>query len=154
VPILILTAKDAVPDRVTGLDAGADDYLVKPFSFDELLARIRALLRRRQPTADQDVLRFADLSLNPRTHEVYRSSRRIELTAREFEMLMLFMQHPRQVLTRDVIYDRIWSYDFGGESNIIEVYIRYLRSKLEERGEPRLIQTVRGVGYALRTSGE
>jgi DNA-binding response OmpR family regulator len=154
VPILILTAKDAVPDRVVGLDAGADDYLVKPFSFDELLARIRALLRRRQPTADQDVLRFADLSLNPRTHEVYRSSRRIELTAREFEMLMLFMQHPRQVLTRDVIYDRIWSYDFGGESNIIEVYIRYLRSKLEERGEPRLIQTVRGVGYALRTSGE
>jgi len=153
-PILILTAKDAVPDRVAGLDAGADDYLVKPFSFDELLARIRALLRRRQPAASQEVLRFADLTLNPRTHEVYRGARLIELTAREFELLMLFMQHPRQVLTRDVIYERIWSYDFGGESNIIEVYIRYLRSKLEETGEARLIQTVRGVGYALRTASE
>jgi DNA-binding response OmpR family regulator len=154
VPILILTAKDAVPDRVAGLDAGADDYLVKPFNFDELLARIRALLRRRQPATSQDVLRFADLTLNPHTHEVSRGSRPIELTAREFELLLLFMQHPRQVLTRDLIYDRIWSYDFGGESNIIEVYIRYLRSKLEEAGEPRLIQTVRGVGYALRTSSE
>jgi two-component system response regulator MprA len=152
VPILILTAKDAVPDRVAGLDAGADDYVIKPFSFDELLARIRALLRRRQPAdaADQELLRFADLRLNPATHEVFRQERRIELTAREFELLAVFMQHPRQVLTRDVLYDRIWGYDFGGESNIIEVYVRYLRAKLEDGGEPRLIQTVRGVGYALR----
>jgi len=150
VPILILTAKEAVPDRVAGLDAGADDYLVKPFSFDELLARVRALLRRRRTAASQEVLRFADLTLNPKTREVFRGNRRIELTAREFELLELFMQHPRQVLTRELIYDRIWSYDFGGESNIIEVYIRYLRAKLEEAGEPRLIQTVRGVGYALR----
>jgi len=152
VPILILTAKDAVPDRVAGLDAGADDYVIKPFSFDELLARVRALLRRRQPTdaAGQEVLRFADLRVNPATHEVHRGERRVDLTAREFELLYFFAQHPRQVLTRDVLYDRIWGYDFGGESNIIEVYVRYLRSKLEDAGEPRLIQTVRGVGYALR----
>lgn len=150
VPILILTAKEAVPDRVAGLDAGADDYLVKPFNFDELLARVRALLRRHQRAGTADELRFADLTVNLGGREVRRGSRRIELTAREFEMLALFMQNPRQVLTRDVLYDRIWGYDFGGESNIIEVYIRYLRSKLEEHGEPRLIQTVRGVGYALR----
>jgi DNA-binding response OmpR family regulator len=152
VPILILTAKDAVRDRVAGLDAGADDYLIKPFSFDELLARVRALLRRRQPgdSTVQEVVRFSDLRLNPATREVYRGERRMELTAREFELLSFFMQHPRQVLTRDVLYDRIWGYDFGGESNIIEVYVRYLRAKLEDAGEPRLIQTVRGVGYALR----
>jgi two-component system, OmpR family, response regulator MprA len=150
VPILILTAKDAVPDRVQGLNAGADDYLVKPFSFDELLARIRALLRRSQPSTLQEVLRFADLSLNPATREVHRGGRRIELTAREFDVLALFMQNPRQVITRDILYERIWGYDFGGDSNIIEVYIRYLRTKLEEVGEPRLIQTVRGVGYILR----
>jgi two-component system response regulator MprA len=150
VPILILTAKEAVPDRVAGLDAGADDYLVKPFNFDELLARIRALLRRHQRAGAPDELRFADLTVNLGGREVRRGNRRIELTAREFEMLALFMQNPRQVLTRDVLYDRIWGYDFGGESNIIEVYIRYLRSKLEEHGAPRLIQTVRGVGYALR----
>jgi two-component system, OmpR family, response regulator MprA len=150
VPILILTARDAVPDRVKGLDAGADDYVVKPFNFDELLARIRAHLRRRAPTSEQEVLRFADLTLNPNTHEVFRAGHKIELTAREFEVLLLFMQHPRQVITRDVLYERIWGYDFGGESNIIEVYVRYLRSKLEEGGAARLIQTVRGVGYALR----
>jgi DNA-binding response OmpR family regulator len=150
VPILILTAKDAVADRVAGLDAGADDYLAKPFSFDELLARIRAVLRRRQPAAAEEELTFADLRLNPNTHEVFRGDRLVSLTAREFELLLLFMQHPRQVLTRDTLYDRIWGYDFGGESNIIEVYIRYIRSKLEEEGEARLIQTVRGVGYALR----
>jgi len=150
VPILILTAKDAVPDRVKGLDAGADDYVVKPFNFDELLARIRALLRRHTPSTSQEVLRFNDLTLNPDTREVFRGGRRVELTAREFELLLLFMQHPRQVLTRDVLYDRIWGYDFGGESNIIEVYIRYLRSKLEDGGASRLLQTVRGVGYALR----
>lgn len=150
VPILILTAKDAVPDRIKGLDAGADDYVVKPFNFDELLARIRALLRRRQPAVPEETLRFADMTLNLTTHEVFRGTRRVELTAREFELLHLFMQHPRQVITRDTLYDRIWGYDFGGESNIIEVYIRYLRSKLEEGGEVRLIHTVRGVGYALR----
>jgi two-component system, OmpR family, response regulator MprA len=149
-PILILTAKDAVPDRVTGLDAGADDYVVKPFSFDELLARLRAVLRRRQPGASQETLRFADMILNPNTREVWRGNERIDLTAREFDLVSLFMQHPRQVLTRDLIYDRIWGYDFGGESNIIEVYIRYLRTKLEEGGKPRLIHTLRGVGYVLR----
>ena len=149
VPILMLTAKDAVPDRVAGLDSGADDYLIKPFAFDELLARIRALLRRRQP-AEQQVLRFADLTLNQATRRVMRCERQIELTAKEYDVLELFMRHPRQVLTRDIIYERIWGYDFGGESNIIEVYVRYLRTKLEAAGEPRLIHTVRGVGYVLR----
>jgi two-component system response regulator MprA len=149
VPILMLTAKDAVPDRVAGLNSGADDYLVKPFAFDELLARIRALLRRHQP-AEQQVLRFADLTLNQATRRVVRGERQIELTAKEYNVLELFMQHPRQVLTRDIIYERIWGYDFGGESNIIEVYVRYLRTKLEAGGEPRLIHTVRGVGYVLR----
>jgi len=149
VPIIMLTAKDAVPDRVAGLEAGADDYLVKPFAFDELVARIRALLRRHRPTTSEE-LRFAGLRLNPATREVYRDDRSIDLTAKEYDLLELFMRHPRQVLTRDTIYDQVWGYDFGGESNIIDVYIRYLRSKLEAEGEPRLIQTVRGVGYALR----
>jgi len=149
VPIIMLTAKDAVPDRVAGLEAGADDYLVKPFAFDELVARIRALLRRHRPTTSEE-LRFAGLRLNPATREVYRDDRPIDLTAKEYDLLELFMRHPRQVLTRDTIYDRVWGYDFGGESNIIDVYIRYLRSKLEAEGELRLIQTVRGVGYALR----
>jgi two-component system response regulator MprA len=145
----MLTAKDAVADRVQGLDAGADDYLVKPFSFNELLARIRALLRRAAP-ASPEVLRFADLMLDTGTHQAFRADRGIELTAKEYELLELFMRHPRQVLTRDVIYDRVWRYDFGGESNIIEVYVRYLRQKTEVDGEPRLIHTVRGVGYVLR----
>ncbi|HID86493.1 MAG TPA: response regulator transcription factor [Anaerolineae bacterium] len=145
-PILMLTAKDAVPDRVAGLDAGADDYLVKPFAFDELLARIRALLRRAQPQA-RATLRFADLVLDTATREVRRGGRPIQLTPKEYELLELFMRHPRQVLSRGTIFDRIWGYDFGGESNIIEVYVRYLRKKL---GPPNLIQTVRGVGYALR----
>jgi DNA-binding response OmpR family regulator len=149
-PILMLTAKDAVPDRVAGLDAGADDYLVKPFAFDELLARIRALLRRRRPVDEGQVLRFADVVANPATREVRRGDRAVSLTAKEFDLLELFMRHPRQVLTRDTIYEHVWGYDFGGESNIIEVYIRYLRSKLEADGEPRLLQTVRGVGYVLR----
>jgi two-component system response regulator MprA len=149
VPILMLTAKDAVPDKVTGLDAGADDYLVKPWAHDELLARIRALLRRHRP-AEREVLRFADLTLNPATRQVWRGEREIELTAKEYDLLELFARHPRQVLTRDVIFDQVWEYDFGGESNIIEVYVRYLRTKLEAGGEPRLIQTMRGVGYALR----
>lgn len=151
VPVIMLTAKDAVPDRVAGLEAGADDYLVKPFAFDELVARIRALLRRHRPSASGE-LHFADLRLNPVTREVYRNDRPIDLTAKEYDLLELFMRHPRQVLTRDTIYEKVWGYDFGGESNIIEVYIRYLRSKLEAGGEPRLIQTVRGVGYALRES--
>lgn len=149
VPVLMLTAKDAVPDRVAGLEAGADDYLVKPFAFDELLARIRALLRRHRPSTSEE-LHFAGLRLNPVTREVYRGDRPIDLTAKEYDLLELFMRHPRQVLTRDMIYEQVWGYDFQGESNIIEVYIRYLRSKLEAEGEPRLIQTVRGVGYALR----
>ncbi len=151
VPILMLTAKDAVHDRVEGLDAGADDYLVKPFEFEELLARIRALLRRAKPEGPE-VLAFGDLRLDTGTHQAYRGERPIELTAKEYELLELFLRHPRQVLTREVIYDRVWGYDFGGESNIIEVYVRYLRQKMEETGEPRLIHTVRGVGYVLRES--
>jgi DNA-binding response OmpR family regulator len=149
-PILMLTAKDAIPDRVAGLDAGADDYLVKPFAFEELLARIRALNRRKAPIESDAPLTFADLTLNPSTRIAKRSQRNIELTAKEYELLELFMRHPNQVLTRDQIYNRIWGYDFGGESNIIEVYIRYLRSKLEANKEPRLLHTIRGVGYALR----
>jgi len=149
VPILILTAKDTVNDRVLGLDMGADDYMVKPFNLDELLARIRALLRRAQPSRPQ-VLRFADLSLDTGTRQAARNDRTISLTAKEYELLELFMRHPRQVLTRDMIFDRVWGYDFGGESNIIEVYIRYLRQKLETDEESRLIHTVRGMGYVLR----
>jgi two-component system response regulator MprA len=150
VPILMLTAKDAVSDRVEGLDAGADDYLVKPFEFDELLARIRALLRRTKPIDGPEILSFGDLQLDTGTHQARRGDRSIELTAKEYELLELFLRHPRQVLTREVIYDRVWGYDFGGESNIIEVYVRYLRKKTEEAGEPRLLYTVRGVGYVLR----
>src|SRR3990172_4060627 len=149
VPILMLTAKDSVSDRVQGLDAGADDYLVKPFAFDELLARLRALLRRAAPS-QPEVLRFADLSLDTGTRQAYRGERAIDLTAKEYELLELFMRHPRQVLTREVIFDRVWGYDFGGESNIIEVYVRYLRQKTETAREPRLLHTVRGVGYVLR----
>jgi two-component system, OmpR family, response regulator MprA len=149
VPIIMLTAKGTVTDRIAGLDSGADDYLVKPFSFDELLARIRALLRRAQPM-EGEVLRFMDLSLDPGTREVKRGSDVIKLTAQEFDLLALFMRHPRQVLRRDIIYEKVWGYDFGGESNVIEVYMRYLRSKLEAAGKPRLIHTVRGVGYVLK----
>jgi len=150
VPILMLTAKDDIKDRVTGLDAGADDYLVKPFSVDELMARVRALFRRSAPMSRPEVLRFADLSLDTGTHRAYRGERAIDLTAKEYELLELFMRNPRQVLTRDVIFDRVWGYDFGGESNIIEVYVRYLRQKTEGDSESRLIHTVRGVGYVLR----
>ena len=132
-PILMLTARESVSDRVLGLDAGADDYLVKPFEFDELLARVRALLRRARPEA-ADLLAFADLRLDTGTHQAYRGERPIELTAKEYELLDLFMRHPRQVLTREVIFDRVWGYDFGGESNIIEVYVRYLRQKTEAGG--------------------
>jgi DNA-binding response OmpR family regulator len=149
IPVILLTARDEVSDRVQGLDAGADDYMVKPFSIEELLARIRAHLRRTEE-ANEDILRFEDLSLNRLTREVHRSQRGIELTAKEFDLLEYLMNHPRQVYTRDQILEKVWGYDFMGDSNIIEVYIRYLRLKLEEQGEKRLIHTVRGVGYALR----
>ena len=149
VPVILLTARDEVSDRVAGLDAGADDYLVKPFSIEELLARVRAHLRRTQEV-DLDVLHFEDLSLNRRTREVFRGQRAIELTAKEFDLLDYLLSHPRQVYTRDQILERVWGYDFGGDSNIIEVYVRYLRLKLEENNEKRLIHTVRGVGYVLR----
>ena len=149
-PILMLTAKDTIQDRVQGLDAGADDNMVKPFNLDELLARIRALLRRTQPERIP-VLKFADLTLDTGSREATRGNKLIQLTAKEYELLELFMRHPRQVLTRDVIFDRVWGYDFGGESNVLEVYIRYLRQKLEiEEPLPRLIHTVRGVGYVMR----
>lgn len=148
VPVLVVTARDAVDDRVEGLDAGADDYLVKPFAVEELRARLRALLRR---TGGGDgALRFADLILDPATREVHRGERRLQLTRTEFNLLELFVRNPRQVLTRSQIYDRVWGYDFGATSNALWVYIGYLRRKLEEGGEPRLLQTVRGVGYALR----
>ena len=149
VPILMLTAKESIEDRVHGLDAGADDYLVKPFSFDELLARIRALLRRAQPT-QPEVYRFADLELDTGTRQGRRGDEIFDLTAKEYELLELFLRNPRRVLTREVIYDRVWGYDFGGESNIIEVYVRYLRQKTEMGDRPRLIHTVRGIGYVLR----
>ena len=149
VPIILLTAKDEINDRVVGLDAGADDYLIKPFSIEELLARIRAHLRRNHEE-DPDVLQFEDLSLNRRTHEVHRGKRLIELTAKEFDLLDYLLLHSRQVVTRDRILEQVWGYDFMGDSNIIEVYIRYLRLKLETNNEKRLIQTVRGVGYVLR----
>jgi len=146
----MLTAKDSIDDRITGLDTGADDYLVKPFSVDELMARVRALLRRVHPVSRPEVLHFADLTLDTGTHRAHRGERAIDLTAKEYELLELFMRNPQQVLTRDVIFDRVWGYDFGGESNIIEVYVRYLRQKTEMTEEPRLIHTVRGVGYVLR----
>lgn len=148
VPILILSAKRMVADRVAGLDRGADDYLAKPFAFDELLARVRALLRRRKPVGE--ALRFADLTLDPSTRQVTRGQRPIELTTKEFDLLELFMRHPRQVLRRDLIFERVWGYDFGGESNVIDVYVRYLRAKLQASGGPPLLHTVRGVGYVLR----
>ena len=149
IPVLMLTAKDTLQDRVQGLDAGADDYMVKPFELDELLARIRALLRRTQPER-MPLLTFADLSLDTSTRQASRRGRTISLTAKEYDLLELFMRHPRQVLTREMIFDRVWGYDFGGESNVLDVYIRYLRQKLEIEDEQRLIHTVRGVGYVLR----
>jgi DNA-binding response OmpR family regulator len=148
-PIILLTARDAVPDRVAGLESGADDYLVKPFAFEELLARIRVQLRRREAGRPQE-LRFADLRLDTGTREARRGERTIALTTTEYELLKLFLEHPRQVLTRDIIYERVWGYDFGSESKVIEVYVRYLREKLEADGEPRLIHTVRGAGYVLK----
>jgi two-component system response regulator MprA len=148
-PILILTARDAVSDRVAGLDAGADDYLVKPFALEELQARLRALLRRSAGNED-GVLAHGDLVMDISMYEVRRGTRRVELTRTEFELLRLFLEHSRQVLTRSMILERVWGYDFGRSSNSLEVYVGYLRRKLEAGGEPRIIQTVRGVGYALR----
>ncbi|HEY7280968.1 MAG TPA: response regulator transcription factor [Actinomycetota bacterium] len=148
-PILMLTARDEISDRVAGLDAGADDYLVKPFALEELLARIRALLRRTAPE-DVEVLRFADLQMDLAAHEAHRADRPLELTRTEFLLLELFLRNPRRVLTREVIFERVWGYDFGPTSNSLEVYVGYLRRKTESEGEPRLIQTVRGVGYVMK----
>jgi len=148
-PILMLTARDTVQDRVQGLDVGADDYMTKPFELDELNARIRALLRRTQ-LERAPVLSFSDLELDTSTRQATRHERVIQLTAKEYDLLELFLRHPRQVLTREMIFDRVWGYDFGGESNVLDVYIRYLRQKLEGEGEARLIHTVRGVGYVMR----
>jgi two-component system response regulator MprA len=153
-PILLLTAKDEVTDRVKGLDLGADDYLVKPFALEELMARVRALLRRRPDKMD-DVgsFRYEDLLLDVDGRETLRGDRRIDLTAKEFDLLHLFMQNPKRVLSRDLIMERIWGYDYSGESNVLEVYVAMLRQKLEENGEKRLIQTVRGAGYVLKGDG-
>jgi two-component system, OmpR family, response regulator MprA len=151
-PVLVLTARDAVPDRVRGLDAGADDYLVKPFALEELLARLRALLRRTSAAGPGELLRFGDLELEPEAHSARRAGRTLELTRTEFLLLELFIRHPRQVLTRSQIFERVWGYDFGPASNSLEVYVGYLRRKLEAGDEPRVLQTVRGVGYVLRES--
>jgi two-component system response regulator MprA len=151
-PVLMLTARDAVPDRVAGLRAGADDYLIKPFDFEELLARIEALLRRtrQQPQVQHELLQYADLTVDLTSHVARRGSRLVHLTAREFELLVLFMRHPDQVLQRNTIMNRIWGEDFYGDSNVLEVFVGNLRRALEANNEPRLIQTVRGVGYVLR----
>ncbi len=147
-PVLMLTARDSVDDRVAGLDAGADDYLVKPFALRELQARLRALLRRVDGPADE--LRFADLRLEPATRDVWRGDRRLELSRTEHALLELFLRHPRQVLERSVVFEQVWGYDFGATSNVLGVYMGYLRRKTEAGGEPRLLHTVRGVGYILR----
>jgi two-component system, OmpR family, response regulator MprA len=151
-PVLMLTARDAVDDRVAGLDAGADDYLVKPFALKELKARLRALLRRAEPTGGEDsqLLRFGDLTLDRGAWEARRGDRILELSRTEFQLLSLFLEHPRQVLTRSQIFERVWGYDFGSSSNSLGVYMGYLRRKTEEGGESRLLHTVRGVGYVLR----
>ena len=152
-PVLMLTARDAIDDRVEGLDVGADDYLVKPFALRELQARLRALLRRSgDGTADGEPLRYGDLVLDPVAHEVHRGDRLIELSRTEFLLLELFMRHPRQVLSRSTIFEHVWGYDFGAASNTLGVYMGYLRRKTEDGGEPRLLHTVRGVGYILRSS--
>ena len=150
-PVLMLTARDAINDRVAGLEGGADDYLIKPFAFPELLARIHALLRRRQGE-EHEVLRFADVTLDTGTRLAERSGRGIELSTTEYELLAYFMRHPNQVLTREQLMERVWGYDFEGESNVLEVYVGYLRRKLEGGDQPRLIQTVRGAGYVLRSA--
>ncbi|BBH21600.1 DNA-binding response regulator [Paenibacillus baekrokdamisoli] len=155
VPILMLTAKDDITDRVKGLDLGADDYLVKPFALEELLARVRALLRRKSDKIEESTsrLQYEDLTLDLDSREAIRSGRRIDLTAKEFDLLQLFMQNPRRVLTRDSIMDKIWGYDYSGESNVLEVYIAMIRQKTEDGTDKRLIQTVRGTGYVMRGEG-
>jgi two-component system response regulator MprA len=150
VPVLMLTARDEIKDRVAGLDAGADDYVVKPFALEELFARVRALLRRSGGGGPDEMLRFADVELDQRAHEARRGGEPLTLTLTEFSLLELFMRNPRQVLTRSIIFERVWGYDFGYASNSLDVYIGYLRRKTEAGGRPRLIHTVRGVGYALR----
>lgn len=147
--ILMLTARDEVKDRVKGLDCGADDYLIKPFALEELLARVRVLLRRYRET-EETVLSFSDLKLNPETYQAWRGARELSLTAKEYELLSYFLKNPRQILTREKIMDTVWGYDYQGESNVLEVYIGYLRQKLEENGEKRLLHTVRGIGYTLK----
>jgi two-component system response regulator MprA len=149
-PILMLTARDAVENRVFGLESGADDYLVKPFAPAELVARVHALLRRVEPKADDQELQYSDVRLDPRQHEAWRGDRKLSLTVTEFNLLYYFLRHPRQVLERNQILMEVWGYDFGGDSNVLEIYISYLRKKLEAENEPRLIQTVRGIGYMLR----
>jgi len=149
VPILMLTARDTVADRVKGLETGADDYLVKPFAPEELVARVKALLRRSQEE-QHEVLRYADVELDTGTRIAHRGAREIELSPTEYELLLLFMKRPRQVLTREIILDRVWGMDFEGSSNVMEVYVGYLRAKLEAEGEPRLIHTIRGVGYVFK----
>ena len=149
-PVLMLTARDEIEDRVRGLDEGADDYLVKPFALQELLARVRVLLRRVQSNAEPRQYKFEDLVLDTATREASRGDRQIALSTKEYQLLSLFMRHPRQVLTRDVIMDQVWGYDYSGESNVLEVYVGYLRQKLESSGEPRLIHTMRGTGYVLK----
>jgi len=150
VPVLMLTARSDVPERVAGFEAGADDYLAKPFAFEELLVRIKALLRRGRNGSNSSELRFGDLRMDRSTHEVWRGERLISLTRQEFDLLSLFLEHPRQVLTRTTILERVWDYDFGRDSNVLEVYVGYLRRKLEAEGESRIIHTMRGVGYVLR----
>jgi two-component system response regulator MprA len=152
IPILMLTAKDEISDRVKGLDLGADDYLVKPFALEELLARVRVLLRRRaeRPEQPTNQLTYEDIMLDLDTREVFRGGKLVELTTKEFELLYLFLQNPRRVLSRDLIMEKIWGYDYSGESNVLEVYIALLRQKSEEHGHKRIIQTVRGAGYVLR----
>jgi two-component system response regulator MprA len=149
-PILMLTARDATPDRVDGLNAGADDYLVKPFAYEELLARVRALLRRRRPTTSRASFVCLDLVVDPTSREVRRGQRQIDLTAQEFNLLEHFLRHSRQVLTREQLLDQVWGLGAGATSNVVDVYVGYLRAKLEQAGEPRLLHTVRGVGYVLR----
>jgi len=152
IPVLMLTAKDEVGDRVKGLDLGADDYMVKPFALEELLARVRALLRRKTEAKEyvSTKLKFQDIVMDMDSREVFRGGRLIELTTKEFELLHLFLENPRRVLSRDTIMERVWGYDFSGESNVLEVYVAMLRQKTEEGGEPRIIQTLRGMGYVLK----
>lgn len=153
VPILMLTARDEVSDRVKGLEYGADDYLTKPFALEELIARVRALLRRRSPAIDPNRVRFADLILDLGTRDAWRGERAIEFTAKEFDLMAAFLRQPRQALSRDQLLDQVWGFDYESETKVLEVYIRYLRDKLEAGGEPRLIHTLRGVGYVLKEPG-